>query len=294
ITSNIKVSDTLSDVRRTAELTTSEINDLVKELKNVPTRTGLNDLLEIATIGGQLGIAKEELGGFVQALDFLGVALANEIPGGAQVIAEELGKINGVFKVATREGLTAGEAMQKTGSAILALGQAGLATGGFLVDFTQRVAGAAQTVGIALPTMLAYGAVLEEAGVSAEVAGTATSKLLGQLAAKRADFFAIAQLADANLTLREFTTLINTDADAALRKFFAGLQAGGKTTTQFYDILNSAGIKTERYRNAVLLLSQNQERLTELTALSTNEYEKGTNAAEQFALRNLNLAGVLA
>ncbi|SFC07453.1 phage tail tape measure protein, TP901 family, core region [Parapedobacter composti] len=293
ISTNVKISDSIADVQRTAELSKDEVKGLVTELKSIPTRTGLNELLSIATIGGQLGIAKDELGGFVQALDFLGVALANEIPGGAAVVAESLGKINGVFRVAETQGLTAGQAMQKTGSAILALGQAGLATGQFLVDFTQRVGGAARTTGIALPTILAYGAVLEEAGVSAEVAGTAISKLIGQLVAKRQDFHAIAQIADSTLTLKQFTGLINTDADAALRKFFAGLAAGGKTTTQFYDILNSAGIKTERYRNAVLLLSQDQEKLTKLTALSTKEYNTGEKAAEQFAIRNLNLAGVL-
>lgn len=291
--SNVEISDTIADVQRTAELSKREVAGLVEELRNIPSRTGLNELLGISVIGGQLGIAKDELAGFTQALDFLGVALAKEIPGGAEAVAEALGKINGVFRVAQNEGLTAGQAMQKTGSAILALGQAGLATGKFLVDFTQRVGGAARTVGIALPTVLAYGAVLEEAGVSAEVAGTAVSKLIGQLAAKRADFHVIARMADATLTLQEFTDLINTDADAALRKFFAGLAAGGRTTTQFYDILNSAGIKTERYRNAVLLLSQDQEKLTKLTALSAKEYAEGSTAAEQFAMRNLNLAGVL-
>lgn len=291
---NAEISDSLADVQRTAELSKEEARGLFDELKNLETRTSLGELTQISVIGGQLGIARDELVGFTEAVDILSVVLANEIPGGAEAVTEALGKINGVFKVAETEGLTAGEAMQKTGSAILALGQAGLATGAFMVDFTQRVAGAARTVGVALPTVLAYGAVLEEAGVSAEVAGTAVSKLIGQLAVRRKEFFAIAQLADASLTMQEFVDLINTDADAALRKFFAGLQAGGKTTTQFYDILGKAKINTERYRNAVLLLSQDQEKLANLTALSTAEYEKGTKAAEQFELRNTTLGASLA
>lgn len=294
VRNNAAISDSLADVQRTAELSQEEARGLFNELKQLGTRTSLGELTQISVIGGQLGIAKDELVGFTEAVDILAVVLANEIPGGAEAVTEALGKINGVFKVAETEGLTAGQAMQKTGSAILALGQAGLATGTFLVDFTQRVAGAARTVGVALPTVLAYGAVLEEAGVSAEVAGTAVSKLIGQLAVRRNEFFAIAQLADASLTLQGFTDLINTDADAALRKFFAGLQAGGKTTTQFYDILGKAKINTERYRNAVLLLSQDQEKLANLTDLSTAEYEKGTKAAEQFELRNTTLGASLA
>lgn len=289
ISKNAEISDSIADIQRTATISQEAARGLVTELGKLDTRTGLADLADIAIIGGQLGIAKEELGGFTEALDFLSVALAKEIPGGAEQVAKALGKINGVFRVAETDGLTAGQAMQKTGSAILALGQAGLATGEFLVDFTQRVAGVARVTGIALPTMLAYGAVLEEAGVSAEVAGTAIAKLIGNLAGKRDEFFAIAKLADANLTIGEFTNLINTDADAALRKFFSGLQAGGKTTTQFYDILKSAQINTERYRNAVLLLATDQGKLAGKVELSTTEFEKGTKAAQQAELRNNTL-----
>lgn len=290
---NIGISDSISDIRRTSEQSQAEVISLTEALKNLPSRTPLKDLLDISIIAGQLGIAKDQTEGFVKSLDYLGVALAKEIPGGAQVIAESLGKVNGVFKIATQEGITAGQAMEKTGSSILALGQAGLATGGFLVDFAQRVGGASSIAKIALPTMLAYGATLEEAGVSAEVAGTAVSKLIGELAKKREDFFAIAQLGDAKLTLQEFTNLINTDAEAALDKFFKGLNNGGTSLTSFYDILAGAGIKSERYTNAILALANNQERLTELTSLGTKEFNKGTLAAEQAALRNTNLAGVL-
>jgi len=292
VSGNLEISDSLSDLQRTAELTKKESYELVDALKALPTRTGLKDLIDIGTIGGQLGIAKGELVGFIQALDFLGVALAKEIPGGAEAIAESLGKVNGVFKIAQKEGITAGEAMQKTGSAILALGQAGLATGGFLVDFTQRVGGSASIAKIALPSILAYGATLEEAGISAEVAGTAVGKLIGELAKKREDFFAVAQIGDASLTLEKFTNLINTDAEKALNKFFVGLKSGGSTLTSFYDILAGAGIKSERYTNAILAIANNQERLNELTALGTKEYENGSKAAEQAAIRNLNLAGV--
>lgn len=293
IGSNIGISDVLADVQRTSGATKKEVNELAESLSNLPSRTPLKDLLDIAVIGGQLGIAKDEMLGFTQALDFLGVALAKEIPGGAAVIAESLGKINGVFRIASQEAVSSGVAMEKTGSAILALGQAGLATGGYIVDFSQRVGGSASIAKIALPSILAYGATLEEAGITAEVAGTAISKLIGELAKKRQDFFTVASIADASLTLEKFTNLINTDAEAALQKFFVGLNNGGTSLTAFYDILSSAGIKGERYTNAVLALANNQGRLNELTEIGTREFNKGSLAAEQAAVRNLNLAGVL-
>jgi len=288
---NAEIDDALSDVRRTAGLTAAEAENLSNQLKKIDTRTSLKGLLEIAAIGGQLGIAKNDLAGFTKAVDQLSVTLASEIPGGAEAVATSLGKINGVFKVQQKEGTNTEQSLNKTGSAILALGQAGLATGAFLQDFTLRTAGTAQVAKISLPTILAYSAVLEETGSSAEVAGTAFNKLVGGLASKREQFFKIAQLANANLTLKDFTKTINTDANKALQEFFAGLNKGGSNLTSFTDLLDTLKIKGGPAKNAIIALAQNQGLLNERIVESTDAYRDGTLAAEQFKLKNDNLAG---
>lgn len=286
VSTNAEISDSMADVRRTASLTDKEVNNLVETLKKIDTRTSLKGLLDIAVIGGQLGIAKDQLAGFTKAIDQLSVTLSGEIQGGAEAVASALGKINGVFKVQQKEGTDVETSFNKTGSAILALGQAGLATGEFLQDFGLRVAGVANTAKISLPTVLAYGAVLEETGSSAEVAGTALSRLIGNLAVKRDKFFAIAKISDATLTLKSFTDLINKDANAALQKFFAGLNAGGKDLTSFSDLINEIGIKGGPAKNAIIALAQNQGLLNERIGESVEAYNKGTLSAEQFAIKN--------
>lgn len=291
VSTNAEISDSMADVRRTASLTDKEVNNLVETLKKIDTRTSLKGLLDIAVIGGQLGIAKDQLAGFTKAIDQLSVTLSGEIQGGAEAVASALGKINGVFKVQQKEGTDVETSFNKTGSAILALGQAGLATGEFLQDFGLRVAGVANTAKISLPTVLAYGAVLEETGSSAEVAGTALSRLIGNLAVKRDKFFAIAKISDATLTLKSFTDLINKDANAALQKFFAGLNAGGKDLTSFSDLINEIGIKGGPAKNAIIALAQNQGLLNERIGESVEAYDKGTLSAEQFAIKNDTLAG---
>lgn len=288
---NKQIADSMADVRRTADLTEVEVNALVETLKKIDTRTSLQGLLQIAVIGGQLGIAKKDLAGFTQAVDQLAVTLAGEIPGGAEVVATALGKINGVFKTQQKEGTDAGTALNKTGSAILKLGQAGLATGGFLQDFTQRVAGAADVAKISLPTILAYGAVLEETGSSAEVAGTAFNRLVGALAQKREQFFSIAKIADSTLTLKQFTDLINNDANKALQLFFQGLNKGGTNLTSFNDLIKDLGLRAGPARNAIIELAKNQELLNTRIGQSVEAYDKGTLSAEQFKLKNDNLAG---
>lgn len=290
---NSEISDSLADVSRTAGLTTESANALVESLKQIDTRTSLKGLVDIAIIGGQLGIAEKDLTGFTRAIDQLAITLSGEIPGGAEAVASALGKINGVFKVLDKEGTTVEQSFNKTGSAILKLGQVGLATGEFLQDFGLRVAGAANAANISLPTILAYGAVLEEAGSSAEVSGTALNRLIGSLAGKREQFFAIAKIADSTLTLKEFTRVINTDANKALQMFFAGLNKGGVNLTSFNDLLDQIGLRAGPSKNAIVALAQNQDILNERIAQGTEAYNDGTLSAEQFAIKNDTLAGAL-
>ena len=290
VSKNAEISDSLADVRRTAGLTEEEANNLLETFKKFDTRTGLKSLLDIAGIGGQIGISKDQLEGFTRSIDQLSIVLSNEIPGGADAVATALGKINGVFDTQKRENLTVEESFNKTGSAILGLGQAGLATGEFLVDFTQRVAGSAKQAGISLPVMLAYGSVLEEAGKSAEVAGSSVNRLIASLSVNREKFFAIAKLADANLTLKEFTRTINTDANAALQLFFKGLNAGNPSQTAFADRLATIPRLAGETRSSIIALAQSQEKLSEKINISTADYENANKTTEQAAIKNDTLA----
>lgn len=290
ITNNAELSDSLSDVRRTAGLTADEAERLVKSLEKIDTRTSLKGLLDIAVIGGQLGIAKDDLAGFTKVIDELSVVLKNEIPGGADAVATALGKINGIFNVQKKEGTDTETSLRKTGAAILLLGQAGLATGEFLQDFTLRVAGVSQAAKISLPTALAYGATLEQLGATAEVAGGTFNRLIGNLASKRQEFFTIAKIADSTLTLQKFTDLINTDASAALRKFFAGLNAGGSKFTEYNDLLLKTGLKSAATKAAVESLAASQDKLTENINNGIKGYENYGIVADQFKIKNDNLA----
>lgn len=288
---NAEISDSLADVQRTAQLTGREAENLLETFKGFDTRTNLKGLLAIAGIGGQIGIAKEDLEGFTRSIDQLSIVLANEIPGGADAVATALGKINGVFDVQKKENTTVEESFNKTGAAILGLGQSGLATGDFLVDFTQRVAGTAKQAGIALPTILAYGSVLEEAGKSAEVAGSSLNKIIAGLSVNRKKYFAIAQLADSNLTLKEFTRVINTDVNAALQLFFKGLNSGNPSQTAFADRLATIPRLAGETRSSIIALAQGQEKLSEKIKISNRDYEDQDKVANQALIKNNNLAG---
>ncbi len=291
ISSNAEISDSLADVRRTASLTAIEAENLFNQLEKIDTRTSLKGLIDISTIGGQLGIAKEQLAGFTRATNELNVALKNEVTGGPEKIAKGLGILNNVFKISEKEGGDVEKAFNQIGSTILGLGQSGLATGDFLVTFGEKVGGIAAQAKLSLPVLLSYGATLQEQGVTAEVAGTAFKKLLSGLGTRPAKFFAVAQIADSTLTLKKFTDLINTDTNAALNLFFEGLKKGGPTTTSFLSLLKSVGLDAARSGQAISAISLNLDSLHTHFEQSNIDFVEASKAAAQAALEEDTLAG---
>lgn len=286
VTSNAEISDSLADVRRTASLTAVETDNLFRSLEKIDTRTSLKGLIDISVIGGQLGIVRDQLAGFTRATDLLNVALGGEIKGGPEDIAKGLGILNNVFKISEKQGGDVEKAFNQIGSSILGLGQSGLATGDFLVNFGEKVGGVAAQARLSLPVLLSYGAVLQEQGVRSEVAGTAFKKLLASLATKTSKFLAVAQIADSSLTLKEFTNLINTDTQAALELFFEGLRKGGPTTTSFLNLLKSVGLDAARSGQAISAIALNLDDLHTHITQSTTDFNDGSKAAAQAALKN--------
>lgn len=287
---NLEISDSLTDVRRTAKLSSDEVDDLSKELKKLDTRTSLEGLLDIGFIGGRLSVPKDDLVDFIKQVDELSVVLKKEFPGGAEAVAESLGKIVTIYKVTQKEGVSLGTALSKVGSDLLELAHSGPVTLKYLQDFTLGVAGTAASANLSLPVISAYGAVLGESGQIASSAALSITRLVNDLSVKRSQYFAIAQLADSTITIEKFTKLINTDTKAALDAFFKGLKAGNPTQTEFADRLQSVGIKTGKVSNAVKILANNQDKLTEKIKIASKGFEEGSSVAHNFELANGSLA----
>jgi TP901 family phage tail tape measure protein len=287
---NVKISDNFVDVQRTAKLTADEVDRLGESLKNINTRTSLEGLLEIGFIGGRLGVAKEDLVGFITQVDELAVVLKKEFPGGAEAVATSLGKIIAVYKIVQKEGITLEDAMRKTGSAILELSHNGGAPVQYLQEFALGTASISQVVKLSLPTLLAYGSVLSKAGVQASTAATNVTRFLSDLTTKREKYFAIAQLEDSTLTLEKFTNLINTDAKQALDLFFKGLRSGNPSTTDLAERLKSLNLTAGKTKNTVIALSEAQDTLAKTVPLINNAYDDGISVSHNFELANNSLA----
>nr|GFD36470.1 hypothetical protein [Tanacetum cinerariifolium] len=157
-------------------------------------------------------------------------ALGNDFAGGAEEIATTLGKIGEVYR--KELGADTAQNILAVGSAVNELGAVGSATSPFLAEVALRVGAVASQSGIGLKNVLAYAAVLQETGTTAEVAGSSLNRLFSTLSTKTEESFRIAQRANPSLTLKEFTRLVNTDFNQAIQLFLKGLNAGNASTTE--------------------------------------------------------------
>ncbi|MBW3128849.1 phage tail tape measure protein [Hymenobacter profundi] len=286
---NVEFSDQLADVRKTTGLTADEADRLVDSLKALSTRTSLQGLLDIAKVGGQLGIAKQDIADFTSAVDIAVQALGDDFSGGAEQIATELGKIANVFKKDLGPDISTN--LLAIGSAVNEIGAQGAATAPFLTDVALRVGQTSAAYGVGLKNVLAYAAVLEESGSSAERAGTSLNRLFSTIAGKTEASFKIAQLGDSTLTLKEFTRLVNTDFNAAIQLFLKGLNAGGTSTTKVNALLGTLKLQSGEAKNTILALAQNTQLFAERQATASEQLQKGTSVAAEAAIKNDNLAG---
>ena len=71
--------------------------NLRKALQSIDTRNDIFQLLDIARVGGQIGIATAELEGFTRSTNKIVVALGDEFTEGARQVATELGGIGKAF-----------------------------------------------------------------------------------------------------------------------------------------------------------------------------------------------------
>jgi len=248
ISANAKLSDSLADIRRVAGLTENEVRRLDKSFSDLDTRTSKSDLRGIAVIAGKLGVAKDEMLGFVKATDMLVVALGDEL-GNADQITTQLGKILNVF-----EGEVTGDGITRLGNAMVKLANDGVATAGFISDFTQRVSGIAKTANMSTGATMGLGAGLEELGARVESSATAVQKLLITIAQ---DLPGAAKIAGE--PVKEFTELFAKAPEEALLRYAEGLTQNKNAFSEIAVAFKDAGEEGVRVIETITKLGERSD-----------------------------------
>ena len=273
-----QMSDSLADIRRVAGLSKEEVNALNDSLEQLNTRSSVSSLREIAVVAGKLGVEKDNVLGFTEALDKLVVALGDEL-GDANEIAEQLGKIVTVF-----DGKITGENITQLGNAFVHLANSGASSAGFIADFDQRLSGVSKSAGIGLGAISGLGAGLEELGGRVESSSTAVQKIIFHIAG---DIPAAAKVA--GMSLQDFNQLFNTDATEAMLRYSEGLVKNKQGFAELVAAIGETGEDGARVIETMTKMGESAEYLRGRIDDGKRSIEEMGDINEAFALKNETL-----
>lgn len=173
---NLKLSDSLANIRKVSGLSTSAINELYRNIAKIDSRNTIETLNQLAYTGAKLGIGQnygvEGLTGFVKAAEQVQMALGEDM---GEKALPDLSKMVEVMGLIPKYGVE--QSMQKAASAIFQLGATSTATGTNIVEFSKRLYGLANVSRISTQDLLALGSASDAMGLMPEVSATAFNKL---------------------------------------------------------------------------------------------------------------------
>ena len=281
VTGNAKMSDSISQLKIYMHSTTEEAQKLYSSLKKIDTRTGNSELLDIATLVAKKGIAKEQIAGVTQALDQLFVVLGKEVGDPHEAVASLVKLVN----VYSEDHHVTAENIGNIGAAIAKLTSSGVATGSFLINFAERMAGVRGITGITIQSVLGMGAALEELGQKSESASTAAQKLIIQMFLKP-QLYAKAS----GIELTKFTQMLAKDPVEALIQVAGQLKKTSKAPQELIDAFKEMDISGARVYGVLGDIAGNADYMRKRLNDSSKAFGDTGFLMDAFKEKNTNLA----
>lgn len=281
-----KLDDAMTNVSKYTGLTREEVKQLNEEFRQMDTRTPTEKLNALAADAGRLGItSKEAIKDFVEAADIINVALGEDL---GEDAVKNIGKMATMFGESDKMGLRG--AMIATASAVNTLAQSSSASEPYIMDFSARLAGVANTAGITQAHIMGIASAMDQNMAQVEKSATAVQKIMMDMMSKTEKYANLV-----GMTTDEFKRLVDSDMNAA---FLTVLDTLNKISTTdgpsalaetFTDLkLKGAGIQ-----ETLMTLANNTDKLREAQQLATKAYSDGNSVIKEAAAVNGNAAAQL-
>ena len=268
-------------VRRVVDETEAgfaQLNKNIREMsKELPI--GANELANLMSVAGRMGIrGVDNLTKFTDTIAKL--QMTTDIVG--EDAAAALAQLLNVMDEAPAN-------IDRVGSTIVDLGNNFAATEMNIVNMATRIAGAGRVVGLSTADVLGLATALAQAGVRAEMGGSAISRVMINMSqavangSKEVRTFAEV----AGMSTRQWVDLFRTDPVRAIEAFIRGLRRMDDAGQNVFATLEAVGMTEIRTRDALLRLVGASDKMSEAidranwawrqnTAL-TNEVEEALN-----------------
>ena len=165
--------------------------------------------------------------------------------------------------------------MLKVGSAINELGMASTANEGYMVDFTQRMAGIAPNADISIDKILGLAATLDKYGQTAEMSSTALGQMIQMMFRDTETFAGIA-----GMSLQEFSDILNNDVNEAMLRVLEGMRKNGETgLAPIVKAMDAMGLNGQRASQVLGTLADHVDELRAQQVLANEAFERGTTVS---------------
>ncbi|WP_288870666.1 phage tail tape measure protein [uncultured Capnocytophaga sp.] len=280
----LKISDLMTGVEKTTGLASEQVRELWNEFDELNTRTPKQELLNIAQIGGRLGINdKEQIKEFTEEIDKIYVALGDSFQGGLEEVTTKVGKLKNLFEETRNQNY--GEALNAIGSALNELGANGSSSEQNITEFATRIGALPAVLKPSIEKTLGLGAAFEESGIDAEVASSGYSRFMSVAGNNIAAF-----AKQMKLTTKEASELFNTHPEEFFIRFGESMKGLGAEQTA--GVLKGLKLNTLEVQKALGTAGDNADRFRSLMNLSGQAMQDGTSIQNEFNKVNENTAAI--
>ena len=278
--------DAMTSVSKYTGLTREEVKQLNEEFQRMDTRTPIEKLNALAADAGRLGItSKEAIKDFVEAADIINIALGEDL---GEDAVKNIGKMAQMFGETENMGLRG--AMIATASAINTLAQSSSASEPYIMDFSARLAGVANTAGITQAQIMGIASAMDQNMAQVERSATAVQKVMMDMMGKTEKYANLV-----GMTADEFRKLVDSDMNTALLTVLDKLKeirdTGGKSA--FAETLDDLKLKGAGVQDTLMMLAEKTDQLREAQQLATQAYADGNSVINEAAAVNGNAAAQL-
>lgn len=288
-----RIDSAFRDMKKTVNGTEQDFENLRQAaLRFSRTNAVSSDtILEIEAMGGQLGIAVDNLQDFGTVVSNLDISTNMN----ADEIAEQLGQLNNILPDLNDNYTAFGDSVVRLGNNMPAQESA-------IMDVTSRIASLGGIVGMSTPQVLSWATAIAATGQNSEAAGTAISNTMsdieGAVAGGGAKLESFAKVAGMSAT--DFAKAWSETPSDAMKSFVEGLHSIDEQGGSVDKTLQDLGITGVRQKQALEGLAQTTDVLNSALTMSqdawngvSDEWGAAGDAAREASQKSEGFSGTL-
>jgi TP901 family phage tail tape measure protein len=257
-----------ANVEKVIEGSADQIAQLEADIRSMALEIPMSasGIAEIMAIGGQLGIAADELSAFTEVAIRMGTA--------TNLSAEEAADSIARFLNITNQGMPAtASQFEQVGSVVVDLGNKSASTEQEILRMAMRLAAAGTQIGLSQHEILGMSSALASLGIRAESGGSSFSRVMLEIAnAVDNGGDALDQFAEvAGVSATQFARVYENEPVQAISMFLEGLNNLREGGENLFPVLEGLDLNTIRVRDATLRAALGYELFADQIKIAAEE-----------------------